>query len=69
MTSATPADKPEGTKRRVWGAANIGAVINKSPTQTFYLLERGLIRGAKKVGRQWTATVDELEQLGADSTA
>jgi len=67
MTTAKPVDEPEEApkkKTRVWGAAAIGAVINKSPTQTFYLLERGLLP-AKKVRRQWTSTVEELQQLGA----
>jgi hypothetical protein len=60
-------DKPNniGTRKtRVWGAAAIGAVINKTESQTFYLLERGLLP-AKKVKRQWTSTVEELQELGA----
>jgi hypothetical protein len=40
----------------VWGAAEIGKVINRSPRQTFHLLESGLIPGARKLGGQWVAS-------------
>ena len=43
----------------VWGAANIGRVINANPRRTFYLLEKGLIP-ARKIGDTWVTTRAEL---------
>jgi hypothetical protein len=44
----------------LWGARSIGAAIDRNPKQTFYLLSKGLIRSAKRVGEQWVADKDEL---------
>jgi hypothetical protein len=56
--------------KKIWGAKSIGAEINRDYQQTFYLLERGLIRCAKKVGRQWVADEDELQrEFGAELPA
>ncbi len=53
--------------RFVWGGADIGKVIDKSTSQTFYLLEKGLL-DADKVGRQWRSTPRRLLAPGhADS--
>ncbi len=49
-------DKP------VWGAAAIGRVINRNPRQTHHLLSRGLIKSARLVGHQWTATPSALRR-------
>ena len=35
----------------VWGAKGIGKEINRSATQTHYLLTSGAIRSAKRVGK------------------
>jgi hypothetical protein len=35
------------------GAAEIGAFLDKTPRQTFYLLESGQIDGAFKLGNVW----------------
>ena len=43
----------------VWGAQAIGAVINRSKRQTFYVLEQGLI-DADKVGNRWCSTPRRL---------
>jgi hypothetical protein len=40
----------------VWGAEEIGAIINRSNRQTYHLLERGFIKCARKVGQQWAAS-------------
>jgi hypothetical protein len=48
--------------RPVWGAAAIGRLIGKNPRQTFHLLSRGLIRSARRVGHQWTATPSALRR-------
>lgn len=44
----------------VWGAQQIGAIIGKGERATFHLLERGLLRGAVKIGNQWCASRTEL---------
>jgi hypothetical protein len=50
----------------VWGAAQIGQVINRNPRQTHYLLEKGQIRSARKIKNKsdgrgiWCARVDTL---------
>ena len=41
--------------RPIWGAAAIGAEINRTERQAFYLLEAGLIPG-EKVGKVWVTT-------------
>ena len=46
----------------LWGAAAIGSAINRTEKQTFYLLSRGLIRSAKRVGKTWCADADELQR-------
>jgi hypothetical protein len=43
--------KPVATEV-IWGAEEIGRVINRTPRQTFWLLEQGLVPGARKWGRQ-----------------
>lgn len=48
----------EGADERpdiVWGAAAIGRVINRSPRQTFWLLETGAIP-ARKINNLWSAS-------------
>lgn len=39
----------------VWGAAAIGSVIGRNTRQTNYLLERGALKAARKVGGRWVA--------------
>jgi len=54
-----------------WGAKAIGDEINRSPSQTFYLLERGLIQAARKVGLHWVADKEGLRKQfspGLDDT-
>ena len=45
----------------LWGAAEIGAVINRKPRQAFRLLEAGLLP-AKKFGKQWVSMRGELKR-------
>jgi hypothetical protein len=40
----------------VWGARNIGKVINRTERQTHHLLETGAIEVARKIGAMWTAS-------------
>jgi hypothetical protein len=39
----------------VWGAVEIGKVINRSPRAAFHLLENGRLP-ARKTGRLWSAS-------------
>jgi hypothetical protein len=45
--------------RPVWGARAIAAIIEKSKSQTDYLLSRGLL-DAEKIGKQWASTPRRL---------
>jgi hypothetical protein len=49
-------DKP------VWGAAEIGRVINRNPRQTHHLLTSGHIKSARRVGGRWVANVAALRR-------
>ena len=49
----------------VWGAAEIAKVINRTPRQTFGLLEAGQLP-AKKVGGRWTAVRGQLVRFFTD---
>lgn len=44
----------------VWGATDIGRVINRNTRQTNYMLDRGIIKSARKVGGQWAASRSSL---------
>lgn len=46
----------------VWGATEIGRVINRSPRSTYHMLERGDLP-AKKVGGKWVAERGQLHRL------
>jgi hypothetical protein len=55
-------DKPRQTpddSEVIWGARAIGAVINRNPRQTFYLLENKQL-AAKKIGGIWASTRKKL---------
>jgi hypothetical protein len=54
-STADDLDKP------LWGAAAIGEEIDKTPSQTFQLLEAGHLP-ATKIGRQWVSTKRRLRQ-------
>lgn len=43
----------------IWGAEAIAEIINRTPRQTFALLDAGLLP-AKKVGGRWMATRENL---------
>jgi hypothetical protein len=66
--------EPIDLDRLAWGAGEISAVIGRSPRQTFYMLERGLLP-ARKVGRLWSASPRKLlaylagEQVDAGEVA
>jgi len=44
----------------VWGAAEIGRIINRSKRQTHHLLSRGYIKSAKQIGGRWCASTSAL---------
>lgn len=46
----------------VWGGDAIAREIKKTRTQTYYLLEKGLLP-ARKVGIQWVATKGNLRRF------
>ena len=48
----------------VWGVSGIAKEINRSPRQTFHLLENGRIP-ARKIGARWCATRSALRQFFA----
>ena len=50
----------EGTTMLVWGAKAIGQSINRSERQAWYLLKKGKIHGARKVGKKWVACASVL---------
>jgi hypothetical protein len=50
----------------LWGALAIGRVIGRNPRQTSYLLERGVIKSARKLGGLWVANRSALmREFGA----
>jgi hypothetical protein len=44
----------------VWEAEGIARVINRTPRQTYHLLNQGAITAAKRVGGRWCADLDGL---------
>jgi hypothetical protein len=54
----------EETLDIIWGTARIAAVINRTPRQTSYLLERGAFAGAaRKLGGRWVASKRKLRHV------
>jgi hypothetical protein len=45
--------------RPIWGAREIGKVINRTQSQTFHLLEKKILPG-KKIGKLWVSTARML---------
>jgi len=51
----------------VWGAGEIGKIINRDKRQTYWLLESGKL-DATKVGATWTSTKRRLSRsLGLEA--
>jgi hypothetical protein len=46
---------PTNLDKPVWGAVEIGKIINRNPRQTHHLLTRGHIKSARRVGGRWMA--------------
>jgi hypothetical protein len=44
----------------IWGAEAIGAAIGLNKRQAFHALETGKLRGARKLGRKWCITRQNL---------
>jgi hypothetical protein len=55
QNSETTNAKSESESDIVWGAADIGKVVNLPPRKAFYSLEKGYPPG-RKVGRIWIST-------------
>ncbi len=50
----------------VWGSAEIGSVIGRTPRQVHHLLSRGQIQCAKKKGGRWVCNRSALlREFGA----
>lgn len=43
----------------IWGCENIARIVNRTPSQTFYLLAKGRLP-ARKIGDQWAASKRRL---------
>lgn len=52
----------------VWGCAEIAKVIQRTPRQTFYMLESGSLP-ARKVGNRWVADRSKLHALFLEDVA
>jgi hypothetical protein len=46
----------------IWGAREIGLLINRNPRVTFGLLETNQIPGAKKIGGRWCVSLHKLRE-------
>jgi len=67
MTEPDEQAKPEPMDL-LWGAAEIARVINRTPKQTFHMLESCHIPPARKIGSRWVVSLRELVAFfgGAD---
>jgi hypothetical protein len=54
-----PTTNIDDLDRPIWGARAIANIIEKSVTQTQYLLAQGLL-DADKIGKQWASTPRRL---------
>ena len=55
-------DRGETQLKTVWGAEAIGVFIGRDLRQTYYLLDKGLIRSARRIGNHWVANEDDLRR-------
>jgi hypothetical protein len=62
------ADETEVLDRPIWGAEAIAKVIDRTPTQTYYLLRTGKLP-AKQVGDRWVTTLRRLRSLFTEDAA
>jgi hypothetical protein len=67
MNSHDHADNVNGNNlssfdKPVWGAAEIGRIINRNPRQTHHLLSSGHIKSARMVGGRWVANIAALRR-------
>jgi hypothetical protein len=47
----------------IWGAKAIGNAIGMAEHQAFYLLEKGQLPGARKIGSRWCISRKRLREL------
>jgi hypothetical protein len=59
MSDQSQLDRRADPDRPLWGAAAIGAEINRTERQAHYMLERGLLP-AEKIGKSWVSTPRRL---------
>ena len=57
----TVINKPVDPDRPLWGARAIGAEIDRTERQAFYMLESGHLPGTK-VGKTWVSTPRKLRE-------
>jgi hypothetical protein len=53
---------PTNLDKPIWGAVEIGKIINRNPRQTHHLLTRGYIKSARRVGGRWCASPAALRR-------
>jgi hypothetical protein len=59
--ASPPTSTPDPASDIVWGGQEIGRVINRTPRQTFHMLESRLLP-ARKIGHAWCASRSALRQ-------
>jgi hypothetical protein len=62
VTGRAPLFSAEMQSDIIWGAAAIAGELGCSRSKAYYLLEKGLIKSARKVGDQWQATRSGLRR-------
>jgi hypothetical protein len=55
-------DSQNSLDKCVWGAAEIGRIINRNRRQTHHLLTSGLIKSARRIGGRWVANAGALRR-------
>lgn len=66
MSISTNLDHLENDLQVLWGAAAIGAVIGRTKRQTYHMLTRGELKGAKLIGGRWCITREALRAIFGD---
>jgi hypothetical protein len=61
-----PSHKPLGL---IWGVKNIALLIGRTERQVFYMLPRGQLKGAFKIGRSWCISYTDLMKNFCDRPA
>jgi hypothetical protein len=66
----TTVTAPEPALDLLWGAGEIARFIGKPPRATEHMLRQGRLPSARKRGREWTVTREEIRRdLGVGTEA